>query len=169
MPIVQSFDPVIGTNPKVLILGSMPGVASLELQQYYAHPRNGFWPIMAELFGVEWAPDYANRIEQLQQLPVILWDVLRSCRREGSLDAAICSSEFEPNAIAELLQRHTSVRLIAFNGATAEKFFRQQVAPDIPDLERFDLRRLPSTSPAHASKRLAQKLEDWRIILTYCS
>ncbi len=168
MPLVQSFDPIIGTNPRVLILGSMPGVASLEVQQYYAHPRNGFWPIMAELFDVEWASDYESRIEQLRQLPVILWDVLRSCRREGSLDAAICSSEFEPNAIAELLQQHDSLRLIAFNGATAEKFFRQRVAPEIADLERFELIRLPSTSPAHASKRLAQKLEDWRIILSYC-
>ena len=70
MPVVQSFDPVIGTNPKVLILGSMPGVASLEAQQYYAHPRNGFWPIMARLFDIEWAADYATRIEQLRQLPV---------------------------------------------------------------------------------------------------
>ena len=168
MPVVQSFDPVIGKNPTVLILGSMPGVASLEVQQYYAHPRNGFWPIMGELFGVEWATDYESRIQQLKQLPVILWDVLRSCRREGSLDAAICSSEFEPNAIAELLQQYASVRLIAFNGATAEKFFRQQIVPDIPDLKRYERVRLPSTSPAHASKRLAEKLEDWRIITTYC-
>ena len=168
MPIVQSFDPVIGTHPKVLILGSMPGVASLEAQQYYAHPRNGFWPIMAELFDVEWASEYSARIEQLTHLPLILWDVLRSCRRQGSLDADICSSEFEPNAIAELLQQYDSLRLIAFNGATSEKFFRQQVAPDIPDLQRFDLVRLPSTSPAHASMSLAQKLEEWRIIPTYC-
>jgi hypoxanthine-DNA glycosylase len=168
MPVVQSFDPIIGTNPRVLILGSMPGVASLEAQQYYAHPRNGFWPIMARLFNVEWAEDYATRIEQLRQLPVILWDVLRSCRREGSLDADICSSEFEPNAIGDLLVKYDSLRLIAFNGATAEKFFRQQVAPSIPNLQRFELLRLPSTSPAHASKNLAQKLEDWRAIVRYC-
>ena len=168
MPVVQSFDPVIGTNPRVLILGSMPGVASLEAQQYYAHPRNGFWPIMARLFDVEWVEDYAARIEQLSQLPVILWDVLRSCRREGSLDADICSSEFEPNAIGRLLDHYDSLRLIAFNGATAEKFFRQQVAPSIPNLQRFELLRLPSTSPAHASLNLAQKLELWRVIVSYC-
>ena len=168
MPVVQSFDPVIGTNPRVLILGSMPGVASLEAQQYYAHPRNGFWPIMARLFDVEWVEDYAARIEQLRQLPVILWDVLRSCRREGSLDADICSSEFEPNAIGRLLDQYDSLRLIAFNGATAEKFFRQQVAPSIPNLQRFELLRLPSTSPAHASLNLAQKLELWRVIVSYC-
>ena len=168
MPVVQSFDPVIGTNPRVLILGSMPGVASLEAQQYYAHPRNGFWPIMARLFDVEWAEDYPGRIEQLRQLPVILWDVLRSCRREGSLDADICSSEFEPNAIGKLLDGYDSLRLIAFNGATAEKFFRQRVAPSIPDLRRFELLRLPSTSPAHASLNLEQKLAQWRVIVGYC-
>jgi hypoxanthine-DNA glycosylase len=168
MPVVQSFDPVIGANPRVLILGSMPGVASLEAQQYYAHPRNGFWPIMAELFGVDWAEDYADRIQQLSQLPVILWDVLKSCQREGSLDSDICSSEFEPNAIAPLLKQYDSVRLIAFNGATAEKFFRQRVVPLISDLQRFDLVRLPSTSPAHASKNRQQKLEEWRVITTYC-
>ena len=81
----------------------------------------------------------------------------------------ICSSEFEPNAIDDLLRQYDSVRLIAFNGATAEKFFRQQVAASISDSQRFEMVRLPSTSPAHASMNLAQKLEQWRIILRYCA
>ena len=89
MSIVQSFEPVIGLEPKVLILGSMPGIASLTEHQYYAHPRNAFWPIMAQLLDIEWSPVYSQRVSQLRQYPLILWDVLRACDRKGSLDSAI--------------------------------------------------------------------------------
>ena len=74
---VQSFAPVIGEHPRILILGSMPGVASLEAVQYYAHPRNAFWPIMGELFGIDPATDYAQRIAQISRQPVVLWDTLQ--------------------------------------------------------------------------------------------
>lgn len=164
---VKSFEPVIGTAPRVMILGSMPGVASLEAQQYYAHPRNAFWPIMAELLNVTWKEDYLQRLQQLQQHPVILWDVLRACRREGSLDSAIKRDEYLANDISGLLDIYRDVRLIVFNGATAEKFFRQSVVKTLPYSADLQFIRLPSTSPAHASKKLSQKLADWSVLEEY--
>lgn len=167
MPLVQSFEPVIGVNPRVLILGSMPGVASLNAQQYYAHPRNAFWPILSELSGVKWAENYEERIQQVKMLPLVLWDVLRSCQRKGSLDSDIDKDRLEPNEIPELLHRHASIALIAFNGTTSKKIFQQKVALSIPDITRLQLVCLPSTSPAHASKTLQQKLQEWRVIEPY--
>jgi hypoxanthine-DNA glycosylase len=167
MPVVQSFEPVIGTNPQVLILGSMPGIASLKAQQYYAHPRNAFWPIMSELFGVQWTQSYESRINQIKTLPLVLWDVLRFCHREGSLDADIREDHMQPNAIPHLLAQHPSISLVCFNGATSEKIFKQRVTALIPDIQRLKLIRLPSTSPAHASLTLAQKTEAWSEILQH--
>lgn len=164
MPRVESFDPIIGSDPRVLILGSMPGVKSLQAQQYYAHPRNAFWPIMAELFAIEWDRQYQRRIEQLQTLPVALWDVLGSCYREGSLDAAISSANMQVNPIAQLLFDCPGIALIAFNGTTAEKLFRRLVWPNVSDQSGLNLLRLPSTSPAHASMNLEQKLSAWSAI-----
>ncbi len=162
---IQSFEPIIGTDPKIMILGSMPGVASLEAQQYYAHPRNAFWPIMAELFAVQWSADYARRVTQLRSLPVILWDVLKSCSREGSLDTAIAAHDVEPNPIPALLEQYPELALIAFNGATAERYFKRHVSTEINNRWAMQCIRLPSTSPAHASLSLEQKLAHWRVIL----
>ena len=168
MPRVQSFDPIIGVQPRVLILGSMPGVESLKQQRYYAHPRNAFWPIMAALFDQQWPEEYPQRIAQLRRLPLILWDVLHSCHRPGSLDSSILADQQQANPIAELLQQYDSIRWIVFNGQTAEKLFRQHVLGSIDERSRFELIRLPSTSPAHASKNLQQKLEEWSVIRDYC-
>jgi len=167
MPFVQSFAPVIGQSPRVLILGSMPGIASLEAQQYYAHPRNAFWPLMGELLGETWVQDYAQRIEQLKRHPVALWDTLKACHRAGSLDSAIKPAQLVANDIVGLLQRHATLRLIAFNGAASEKYFRQTVAQKLPARSSIECIRLPSTSPAHASKSWQQKLVDWRVIEAY--
>ncbi len=167
MPFVESFEPVIGKNPRVLILGSMPGIASLEAQQYYAHPRNGFWPIMAQLFDVQWSDNYEVRIQQVRNLPVVLWDTLKACHREGSLDSAISKEQLEANDIVGLLEQVTSIRLIAFNGGASEKYFKQTVAKLLPANLVLDQIRMPSTSPAHASKNLQQKLEEWKVLKEY--
>jgi hypoxanthine-DNA glycosylase len=165
MATVKSFAPLVGVNPKILILGSMPGVASLEAQQYYAHPRNAFWPIMAELFEVEWEKDYADKVAQFRALPLVLWDVLQSCEREGSLDSAILAEDLRANEIDALLEQHASLDSIVFNGATAETMFRKHVLKDLSDLDRYRFLRLPSTSPAHASQGFDAKLDRWRVIL----
>ena len=164
---VQSFEPVIGRRPRVLILGSMPGVASLQAAQYYAHPRNAFWPIMGELFALEYQVSYAKRIRQIRQLPLILWDTLKSCERPGSLDSNIDSGSVEANDFPLLLQRFPEIRAIVFNGATSEKYFKRLVVPLLGSHAEIDLLRMPSTSPANAGMSFEQKLGAWRRVQDY--
>lgn len=167
MTLVHSFEPVIGTSPRVLILGSMPGVASLQAVQYYAHPRNAFWPIMAELFAIDIDCEYQQRIDQVKQLPVILWDTIKACRREGSLDSNIQKHQLEANDIPALLSQYCDIKLVACNGATSEKYFRQLVNPDLAGNPAVEIKRLPSTSPANAGMTYQKKLAAWRIIENY--
>ena len=145
----------------------MPGVKSLETQQYYAHPRNAFWPILSRLFDVNWAQDYEQRICQFKQLPLALWDVLQSCHRSGSLDSSIDKRGIEINDICGLLERYPGISLVAFNGTAAEQLFRRHVLKCLPENGTPDLLRLPSTSPAHASLNLVQKTEAWSVLVSY--
>lgn len=163
---VQSFEPVIGSKPRVIILGSMPGVASLEAVQYYAHPRNAFWPIMERLFGIEASADYPARIRQITKYPVILWDTLQSCHRPGSLDSNIDLASAKANDFPGLLQQHTQIRAICFNGAASEKYFRKLVLNQI-DAEGIELLRMPSTSPANAGTSFDEKLAAWRQMIEF--
>lgn len=164
---VQSFAPVVGVNPRVLILGSMPGVASLEAVQYYAHPRNAFWPIMGELFDFDHALDYELRIGEIEKLPIILWDSLQSCHRPGSLDSSIDMKSARANDFPGLLGRFPEIRAIFFNGATSEKYFRKLALPKLASAVGIELLRLPSTSPANAGMSYAQKLDAWRRLLDF--
>ena len=163
---VQSFAPVIGKNPRILVLGSMPGVASLEAVQYYAHPRNAFWPIMAELFGIDATADYERRIEQVGEAPLILWDTLKHCVRPGSLDSAIQRDSVEANDIPTLLNDFPQVKAVACNGATSANYFRKLVMPQL-EASAIELLPMPSTSPANAGMTFTQKLEAWRHLLDF--
>jgi len=163
---LRAFPPVAAPGARMLILGSMPGEASLTAQQYYAHPRNAFWPIVGTLFGFDPAAAYADRLRHLQAAGVALWDVLAACRRVGSLDSAIEGDSIEPNDFAGFLAAHTAIARIAFNGSAAESLFRRHVLPQLDARARAIERiRLPSTSPAHASRDLAAKLEAWRALV----
>ncbi len=164
---VRSFEPIIGRRPRILILGSMPGVASLEAVQYYAHPRNAFWPIMSELFGIDHRADYAARAAELGKQPLILWDTLQACQRPGSLDSSIDVKTARANNFTDLLQRFPGIRAILFNGATSEKYFRQLVLPTLRTTSELTLLRMPSTSPAHAGMSFEQKLGAWRQLLDF--
>ena len=164
---VRSFAPVIGANPRIIVLGSMPGVASLEAVQYYAHPRNAFWSIMGELFDFDHAVDYDTRIGEIRKLPIILWDSLQSCHRPGSLDSNIDLDSARVNDFPGLLQRYPEIRAIFFNGATSEKYFRRLALPQLPADFEIELCRLPSTSPAHAGMSFELKLAAWRRLLDY--
>lgn len=158
------FPPVLPDKPRILILGSMPGEESLRQQQYYAHPRNAFWPIMGALFGAGPELDYAQRTERLRAAGAALWDVLKHCEREGSLDTRIRAASEVPNDIAPLLIRCETICRVFFNGGKAAAAFRKHVAPNLtgPVRERLTLRTLPSTSPANARMTQEEKCREWR-------
>lgn len=160
---VQGFPPIADTGARVLILGSMPGLASLRAGEYYAHPRNAFWPIMGALIGAAPALPYAVRLALLRAHGIALWDVLASCERSGSLDAGIDPRSVIANDFAAFFRTHTAIRGIYFNGAVAEGSFRRHVLPGLGPLVLPRL-RLPSTSPAHAAMSFERKLAAWRTI-----
>jgi double-stranded uracil-DNA glycosylase len=155
----HSFAPVWNTSARVLILGSMPGEASLAAGEYYAHPRNAFWAIMGSLCGATRELPYQLRLKRVQQAGIALWDVLESCERPGSLDSAIVASSVVVNRVAALLEQMPEVRLVATNGGTATRLYTRHVQSSITHMA------LPSTSPAFASLRLEQKMAVWHEVL----
>ncbi len=162
---IQSFAPISAPDARVLVLGSMPGQASLDAQRYYAHPRNAFWPIMSALFEIDASANYAMRCRALQASGVAVWDVLRSCERPGSLDADIVEATIEANDFAGFFAQHPSIRHVFFNGAKAEAAYRRYVLRALASpYASLPVTRLPSTSPAHAAMRVPQKLEQWRVV-----
>ncbi len=158
-----SFPPIVAPSPRALVLGSMPGTESLRQKQYYAHPRNSFWRIMGALFDAP-VETYAERRALIRGNALALWDVLKSCTRRGSLDSNIRNAE--ANDFAAFLKKYAHITRVFFNGATAEKEFRRRVLPVLPEktAARLALKRLPSTSPAHAGMNLALKTKEWMIL-----
>ncbi|HEV2607584.1 MAG TPA: DNA-deoxyinosine glycosylase [Xanthomonadaceae bacterium] len=158
---INGFPPIEHQSARILILGSMPGEASLRAGQYYAHPQNSFWRILGEIFGAAHDASYADRLRMLKSNGIALWDVLASCVREGSLDAAIAPGTLVANDFASFFQKHRRIERVLFNGAKAEACFRRHV---VPSLESRAIRyvRLPSTSPANASIAYAKKIAAWR-------
>lgn len=162
---VQGFAPESRSGARVLVLGTMPGVASLAANRYYAHPRNAFWPIAAALLDFDVALPYEARIAALNAAGVALWDVLAACERPGSLDAAIAAKSAQPNDFSGFLAAHPSVFRVCFNGGSAQALFRRHVLPGLAGIGRdLEYVALPSTSPAHAAMPYAAKLQAWRAI-----
>jgi double-stranded uracil-DNA glycosylase len=159
---ICSFAPVARADARLLILGSMPGTASLAAQQYYAHPQNQFWSIMTHQGLSARELPYPERLERLQQNGVALWDVLQSCVRPGSLDAAIQQKCVVANDLPALLRTHPQIRRVCCNGGTAyralQRHFGSQLEQEFPQLQCL---QLPSSSPAHARMTLADKLLAW--------
>lgn len=154
-----------GSGARLLVLGSMPGRASLDAREYYAHRQNAFWRLMGDLFGAGRDLPYAARLEKLKAAGVALWDVIGACEREGSLDADIVGASVRANDFSEFLATHTGIGRIYFNGAAAEAAFRRHVLPGLGG-RSLQLFRLPSTSPAHASLSYEEKLAAWSILIT---
>lgn len=152
--------PVSRPDARLLVLGSMPGAVSLAQQQYYGHPRNHFWPLMAELFGFDAALAYPERVQALLNNQVALWDVLQHCERQGSLDSAIRAEI--PNNFAEFFATHPAIRVIAFNGRKAQHSFQRWVLPQQVLPDGCQLLALPSSSPANATIAREQRLLQWR-------
>ena len=164
MALIYSFPPVATPSAHTLILGSMPGEASLRAGQYYAHPRNLFWPILGELTGAHPTLPYAERLRCLETAGVALWDVLQCCEREGSLDTRIDTRTIVPNDFPGFLAAHPQITRVFFNGAMAETSFRRHVLKSLAT-RQLEYQRLPSTSPANAAFSFARRLEAWRSVL----
>ncbi len=163
MSLLQGLPPAVREDARVLVLGSMPSEASLRVGQYYAHPRNRFWPLMAALYGVDASAPYPQRIAALNAAGVGLWDVIGQCVRPGSLDSAIERGSEVANPIAALCARLPRLRAIGLNGGKAAQAFARYVAPDIETAlgARPIVFGLPSTSPANASYALPQLQAEW--------
>lgn len=163
--VLTGLPPVVASDCRVLILGSMPGAASLQAARYYAHPRNRFWPLMTALADVPAEATYGERLVALQRAGIGLWDVIGECRRAGSLDSAIVRGSERANALVPLIVSLGQLRVIAFNGATAASLFRRHVEPQLAELRQPVQRiALPSTSPAHAAMGLEALREAWSVL-----
>lgn len=157
--------PIVGQGARVLILGSMPGAASLAQQSYYAHPGNLFWSLLGDVLGCGFPSGMLSRARLLIRRRIALWDVVHRCRRSGSLDSAIERASVEPNDLPKLLQQYPSIGHVFFNGAAAETLYRRLLRVRV-DATRPGLcyQRLPSSSPANASWTRARKLAAWQAI-----
>jgi TDG/mug DNA glycosylase family protein len=140
----------------------MPGGASLRAAEYYAHPRNGFWPIMESVWNIPATASYATRVRAVKQAGIAIWDVLASCQRRTSLDSDIDPGSMVVNDFTGFFRAHPTIRVIAFNGGTAAQLFRRHVLPGLcQSLGELPMMQLPSTSPANARLTLADKQRAW--------
>ena len=147
--------PVVDRDTRLLVLGSFPGAASLAAGEYYAHPRNHFWPLLSTLWGVDLrALGYGARLAEMLRHGLGLWDVYAACRREGSLDQAI--EDAKTNDLASLRRRAPALQWVAHNGGESARAMRHVASLG------YGVLRLPSTSPANASWSFDRKLAAWR-------
>ena len=149
--------PVIGRETRLVVLGSFPGIASLRVRQYYAHPRNQFWPLLGALWGFDLAGMvYRDRLAELRERGLGLWDIYASCQRAGSLDSAIEDAKL--NDLASLRRRAPYLAAVAHNGGESARARAQTLALGVA------VATLPSTSPANASWSFERKLAAWRAV-----
>ncbi len=166
---ITGFPPITTPDIRVLILGSMPGVRSLALHQYYGHPRNLFWPLMEELVGVPVNAPYAERLALLNAAGIGLWDSLKAAVRPGSLDSSIVPHTEVANDFPTFLADHQQLRAIVFNGKKSESAFIKHVlkAGHTDLFTDIALLPMPSTSPANASIPFVEKRTRWGELLVY--
>ncbi|MFZ1084828.1 MAG: DNA-deoxyinosine glycosylase [Terracidiphilus sp.] len=157
-----SFNSVESAAARVLILGTLPSVQSLQRGEYYAHPRNCFWWIMGKLIGAMPDLPYPKRLDRLRLSGIALWDVCKTAERAGSSDANISLESIEPNDFRSFLSDHPRIELICFNGQPAEKLFRRKALPLLAGLRPIPHQVLDSTSPACARISREEKLMRWR-------
>jgi double-stranded uracil-DNA glycosylase len=157
----EGFPPIAGPKAKVLVLGSLPGRRSIAANQYYAHPRNVFWKIIEDIYGIRGS--YAERCDALAGAGIALWDVLQASVRPGSLDADIKLKTAIPNDFDCFFDTHQGLEAVVFNGKKAESLFLKLVTVEPGRLQRVDV--MPSTSPAYAAMPYNLKLAAWRTAL----
>ena len=159
---IYGFPPIVDEQCRVLVLGSMPSVVSLERQQYYGHKQNYFWPMLFSLLEEPYSDDYSKKKDLLLRHHIALWDVLASCERAGSLESNV--TDEVAGGMGRLLTDYPSIRYILFNGGKAYQSFKKYF-PDL--LEQIAWQQMPSTSPAHTMKR-EEKRNRWQMILPLC-
>ncbi|MDD4921864.1 MAG: DNA-deoxyinosine glycosylase [Bacteroidales bacterium] len=155
---IFSFPPILATHPGILILGTMPSVASLLAAEYYGNPKNAFWRILSAIHGIDCPTDYKSKIQLITDMNLALWDICHTCIRPGSADSDIRNEE--PNPVKELLAAHPSIHTLLFNGKTAEKLFRSH----FKTIAGINMATLPSTSPAYTLP-FEQKLAAWTLMI----
>lgn len=157
----NSFAPATDSITRLLVLGSLPGTASLRQQQYYAHPQNQFWRLMGAVLDADLvAVPYDTRLTTMQAAGVGLWDVVSSAARSGSLDSAI--RDVEANDLMALVTGLPALQAVAFNGATAHRIGTRLLAD-----AGTALIALPSSSPAHAAMSFEAKRAVWVTLRAY--
>jgi double-stranded uracil-DNA glycosylase len=161
----ECFPPIAKPDAETLVLGSLPGRRSLEMQQYYAHPQNAFWKLIARIFDVEPTLVYAQRVKVLTANRIALWDVLAAAERPGSLDSSIVRATVRANDFVAFFRSHPRILRVCFNGRKSEELYRRFVLPGLPaEFAAIQYLSLPSTSPAHAGMPFAEKLARWKAI-----
>jgi|KBSMisStandDraft_5_1062788.scaffolds.fasta_scaffold99672_2 double-stranded uracil-DNA glycosylase len=163
VPVQSSgFAPIADRRARVLILGSLPGSVSLQMQQYYAQPHNAFWRLMGRLFDFDAQLPYRQRVAALKRNRIAVWDVCASAYRRGSLDSSIVGASVRCNDFPGFFAEHRAIHTVFFNGAKSADLFRRRVLPQLSMLPMaLEYRQLPSTSPAHAARSFAEKLASW--------
>jgi TDG/mug DNA glycosylase family protein len=161
----RCFAPLATTDAQALILGSLPGRKSLEMQQYYAHPQNAFWKLIAYIYGAPVSLPYTQRVEILTANGIALWDVLAAAERPGSLDSSIVHASAQVNDFAAFYRTHPRITRVCFNGRKAEELYRRFALPGLSaGFATIRYVSMPSTSPAHAGMPFAEKLARWKTI-----
>lgn len=161
--------PLLCDNPRILVLGSLPGDRSLELQEYYGHTRNRFWKVIAAVSGEDEPASYEEKKAMLRRAGIALWDIYQAAEREGSLDADIRQGAF--NDILGLLEKYPTIRTIACNGRTAENAFitylKAHASQARTVMQDIEVHPMPSTSPANAGWSLERLVEKWKLIFIF--
>lgn len=162
---ISGLPPVLPVDPKVLILGSMPGVQSLEGQQYYMNPRNHFWPILFKIFNQNELTEYEQKINWIKSKQVALWDTIQSCIRKGSLDSTI--KDYVPNDIEKLLDENNTIKCVLCNGTKAYDILLKNI--NLVKFKHVHILKMPSTSPipGRYTKSFIDKVEAWSVIADY--
>jgi double-stranded uracil-DNA glycosylase len=186
MSLITSFSPISGKGARILILGSMPGIKSLEAQQYYAHPQNQFWKLMGDLVGAGRDLPYKQRLKILKEKNIAVWDVFQCCIRPGSLDSKITNETV--NDFPAFFKKHPHITHVFFDSGKAEEAFHRLAMPLLEQnsfvfsprkrgfykvensclrgkCRNLYLHRIPSPSPTHAGMKYEAKLKEWKKIL----
>lgn len=157
--------PIVGENPKILILGTFPGDKSLQMQEYYSNPTNCFWDTIANIYySGQTFNSYADKISCIRNNNLALWDIIRCCDRIGSLDNKIDNPIL--NDLCQFLKLYPSITHIAFNGQEAANHFKN-LCCNCKKFGNIKTCVLPSTSNTNTHSTKLEKIDEWKKLLLH--